>query len=81
MAQGKEWDEKKSPAQKYTSSLIGISTSSYSSNNSYVNNDSYQSPTHNTSCDLGYQDNFSEIKNQTEAFFAKKQMENAVRRK
>lgn len=79
IAQGKVWDENKSPAQKYTSSLIGISASS--SNNSYLNNDSYQSATQNTkSYDQGYQENSSEIKSQTEAFFLRKQMENAVKR-
>ncbi|XP_065161909.1 ADP-ribosylation factor GTPase-activating protein 1 isoform X1 [Atheta coriaria] len=83
LAQGKNWDEKKSPAQKYSGSLINTSsttTQSYNnSSNSYQQADSYQNN--------GYQNNGSyqnfnspEFKNEKEAFFAKRQNENANRR-
>lgn len=83
LAQGKSWDEKKSPAQNYTGSLISSShsnnshsssSSSYANTaaNSYQNTDSYQS---------GYQNyNSSEFKDQKDAFFARVQSENAGRR-
>mgnify|MGYP005985221617 CR=1 FL=1 len=78
LAQGKAWDEKKSPAQNYTGSLINSSNSystsgSYSnSTTTYQNSDSYQG---------GYQNyNSTEFKDQKDAFFAKKQAENANRR-
>jgi ADP-ribosylation factor GTPase-activating protein 1 len=81
LAQGKSWDEKKSPAQNYTGSLItSSSTNNYSSSSNsysnssstYQNSDSYQG---------GYQNyNTTEFKDQKDAFFAKKQAENATRR-
>lgn len=64
------------------SSLIGLSSQSYGSSNSYSNNDSYQSASHNTrNYEKGYQDyNPQEMKSQTEAFFSRKQTENSNRR-
>lgn len=79
LAHGKSWDEKKSPAQNYTSSFIG--SSNYSSSSSYTNSsNSYQSSSYNSY--QGEYQNFNspEFKNQTEAFFNKKQMENSTRR-
>lgn len=82
LAQGKEWDEKKSPAQNYVGSLIGLSSKSSRLSNNYSINDSYQSGSHNTrNYDKGYQDySPQEMKSQTEAFFSRKQTENANRR-
>ncbi|XP_015834270.1 ADP-ribosylation factor GTPase-activating protein 1 isoform X4 [Tribolium castaneum] len=79
LAQGKAWDEKSSPAQNYTGSLIS-NTSSYNntSSNSYSNASTYQN---SESYQGGYQNYTSpEFKDQKEAFFAKKQAENANRR-
>lgn len=82
MAQGKEWDATKSPAQNYSGSLMGLSSQSYGSSNSFTNNGSYQSSSHNTrNYEKGYQDySPQEVKCQTEAFFSRKQIENAHRR-
>lgn len=79
LAQGKSWDEKKSPAQNYTSGLVSPSSytnssTSYSNSNSYstYNSESYQG---------GYQNyNSADFRDQKEQFFAKKQAENANRR-
>ncbi|KAK4877331.1 hypothetical protein RN001_009837 [Aquatica leii] len=79
LAQGKVWDEKKSPAQNYTGNIIN--TSSYSSNensasltNSYQSYDGYQ----NGSTYQNY--NTAEFKDQRDAFFNRIQSENASRR-
>nr|CAI5846396.1 unnamed protein product [Callosobruchus analis] len=79
LAQGKSWDEKKSPAQNYTGNLIGSTRQNAS--NSYSNPSSYQSSNSGECYQGGYQNyNSTEYKNQTEAFFNKKQFENANRR-
>lgn len=82
MAQGKEWDEKKSPAQKHVGGFMGLSSQTSGSTHSYSSSDSYHSSSHNTgSYEKGYQDySPQEMKSQTEAFFSRKQMENANRR-
>lgn len=83
LAQGKSWDEKKSPAQSFKSSLIGQPSQSYSSNN-YSNSSttSYQSSYDNSDGYQGSYQNYNspDFKDQKEAFFAKKQFENASRR-
>ncbi|XP_044258023.1 ADP-ribosylation factor GTPase-activating protein 1 isoform X2 [Tribolium madens] len=77
LSQGKSWDEKSSQAQNYTGSLISNSNSYNSSSNSYSNASTYQ----NESYQGGYQNyNSPEFKDQKDAFFAKKQAENANRR-
>lgn len=77
LAQGKDWDEKKSPAQNYIGNVFNSSSSSSysSSSNSYqsVNSDGYQGGD-------GYQNyNTQEFRDQKEAFFNKKQNENSMR--
>ncbi|XP_019873497.2 ADP-ribosylation factor GTPase-activating protein 1 [Aethina tumida] len=82
LAQGKPWDEKKSPAQNYTGGLVSSSNQSYSSNSNYSNSsNTYQSYNNSESYQGGYQNyNSTEFKDQKEAFFAKRQAENAMRR-
>lgn len=82
LAQGKPWDERKSPAQNYTGSFVSTNTN-YSSNTS-SSTSSYQS-TYSSS--EGYQSggsyqtyNSPQFKDQKEAFFSKLQQENAGRR-
>lgn len=83
LAQGKSWDEQSSPAQNYIGNVLNTqnssSNSSYSSNSSgyqsYDNNESYQA----SNC--SYQNyNTTELKDQKEAFFVKKQNENMMKR-
>ncbi|CAG9829898.1 unnamed protein product [Diabrotica balteata] len=82
LAQGKPWDERKSPAQNYTSNLIGGNSSQHSSSktNHTSSASTYQSSSYDT-YEGGYQNmmNSPEFKNQKDAFFSKKQMENASR--
>lgn len=80
LAQGKQWVEKKSPAQNYSGNFTSSSTN-YSSNTSSTS--SYQS----YSSSEGYQSagsyqnyNTQGFKDQKEAFFSKLQQENASRR-
>ncbi|KAF7265967.1 hypothetical protein GWI33_020704 [Rhynchophorus ferrugineus] len=83
IAQGKPWDAKKSPAQNYTSSYISPSQSqSYSSSSNNYSSSSYQSSYNNTdSYQGGYQNyNSAAFKDEKEAFFARKQAENATKR-
>lgn len=84
MAQGKNWDESKSPAQNYTGNLISSSSSHSNSSNSYQSQpDSYQNTGYQNT---GYQNasyqnmNSPEFKDQKEAFFNRIQNENAGRR-
>lgn len=78
LAQGKSWDEKKSPAQNYASGYIP--TQSYSSSNSHSTS-SYQSYNNSDSYQGSYQNfNSSEFKDQRDQFFAKKQVENSTKR-
>ncbi|KAF5303713.1 hypothetical protein FQR65_LT00857 [Abscondita terminalis] len=79
LAQGKAWDEKKSPAQNYTGSSIHTNSyaskeNSTSSSNSYQSYDGYQ----NGSAYQNY--NSVEFKDQRDAFFNRIQNENASRR-
>ncbi|XP_018580284.1 ADP-ribosylation factor GTPase-activating protein 1 isoform X1 [Anoplophora glabripennis] len=80
LAQGKPWDEKKS-AQNFKSSLISQPSQS---SNTYSNSSttSYQSSYNNAESYQGSYQNYNspEFKDQKEAFFAKKQFENAGRR-
>ncbi|XP_022904784.1 ADP-ribosylation factor GTPase-activating protein 1 isoform X2 [Onthophagus taurus] len=84
LAQGKDWDERKSSAQSYSGMMSSVN--SYSNNSSYNNSNSYQS--YQTDGyqsggggSVGYQNyNTSEFKDQKEAFFARVQNENATRR-
>ncbi|XP_060519512.1 ADP-ribosylation factor GTPase-activating protein 1 isoform X2 [Cylas formicarius] len=79
LAQGKQWEEKKSAAQNYTGGYTSPSAQSHSSSN-YSSYQSYQSDSSN-SYQSGYQNyNSPEVKDQKEAFFSRKQMENASRR-
>lgn len=86
LAQGKTWDEKKSPAQNYSShnsySSSTIKSSSSGQNlSSYSNtsNSSYQS--YNDGYQGSYQNfNANDIKEQKDAYFLKLQAENANRR-
>ncbi|KAK9695954.1 putative GTPase activating protein for Arf [Popillia japonica] len=78
LAQGANWDEKKSPAQNYDSMN---SANSFSSSNSYSNSDSYQSYSGSYQNSNSYQNyNSTDFKDQKEAFFARIQNENATRR-
>ncbi|CAH1180396.1 unnamed protein product [Phaedon cochleariae] len=80
VAQGKSWDEKKSPAQNFVGSLVSPTQTgnsrSFSSSNptrSYsYSGDAYQGSYQNM--------NHQEVKSQTEAFFERKQEENFTRR-
>ncbi|XP_050312120.1 ADP-ribosylation factor GTPase-activating protein 1 [Anthonomus grandis grandis] len=79
LAQGKTWDEKKSPAQTYSGGLI--SSSSASNRNSYTSSNSYQSYNNSDTYQGGYQSyNSAEFKDQKDQFFARKQAENANKR-
>ncbi|KAJ8927925.1 hypothetical protein NQ314_019555 [Rhamnusium bicolor] len=84
LAQGRSWDERKSSAQNFTSSFINPSSQNYSSTNNYSNssNVSYQSSCNNSEVyQGGYQNyNTQEFKDQKEAFFVRRQLENAGRR-
>ncbi|KAJ8919792.1 hypothetical protein NQ315_006321 [Exocentrus adspersus] len=82
LAQGKPWDERKSSAHNFKSSIINQSSQSYSSNTYSNSGASYQSSYGNSDSYQGSYQNFNspEFKDQKEAFFAKKQFENAGRR-
>ncbi|XP_045461595.1 ADP-ribosylation factor GTPase-activating protein 1 isoform X1 [Harmonia axyridis] len=82
IAQGKSWDIKKSPAQNYSPGLV-TSTSSPNIRKSESNNSvssGYQNSYDNYQG--GYQNSYNagDIKDQKEAFFSRKQVENASRR-
>lgn len=81
LAQGKNWDEKKSPAQNYTGGFSNTSSSNSYSNN-YQYTDSYQNSGGGyQSSGSSYQNyNTSEFKEQKEAYFSKLQNANASRR-
>lgn len=82
VAQGKTWEAKKSPAQNYTSSYISPTQSQSYSSSSNNYSSSYQSSYNNTeSYQAGYQNyNSAAFKDEKEAFFARKQAENATKR-
>jgi len=78
LAEGKEWDIKSSPAQNYSS--FNQSNDEYKSDNFTSYNSSGDSGNLSYSDGGGYQNfNSQEFKNEKEAFFAKKQIENATR--
>ncbi|XP_030753750.1 ADP-ribosylation factor GTPase-activating protein 1 [Sitophilus oryzae] len=80
LAQGKSWDEKKSPAQNYTSGYISPTQSQSHSSKNY-NSSSYQSYNNSDTYQGGYQNyNTPAFKDEKEAFFARKQFENATKR-
>ena len=87
LAQGKDWSPTKSSAQNYSSPTISRSSSSltdngssYSSSNYGGSSSSYQSSGYHSGVggSGGYQ-NPDQFKNDKEAFFARRQMENADR--
>lgn len=79
LAQGKHWDEKKSPAQNFTNAYI--SSQSYSSSNNHSSSSSHQSYNNYETYQGGYQNyNTSEFKDQKDQYFARKQAENANKR-
>ncbi|KAG5899792.1 hypothetical protein JTB14_006127 [Gonioctena quinquepunctata] len=83
LAQGKQWDEKSSPAQNYNSSFIGSSSQNNSTRESHSTSSNFTRSFSGSSESYqgGYQNiNSPEFHNQTEAFFDRKQMENANRR-
>ncbi|XP_057657462.1 ADP-ribosylation factor GTPase-activating protein 1 [Diorhabda carinulata] len=80
LAQHQPWDEKKSPAQNYTSSLIGINYSQQSSSKSNYSSPVNSYPSSSYDYESSYQNmNSQDIKDHKEAFFSRKQMENATR--
>lgn len=81
LAQGKPWDERKSPAQNYSGSFSNASSSNSYSNSSYQYGDSYQNSGAGYQSGGSYQNyNSSEFKDQKDAFFNKLQNENSTRR-
>ncbi|XP_019766534.1 ADP-ribosylation factor GTPase-activating protein 1 isoform X2 [Dendroctonus ponderosae] len=82
LAEGKTWDERKSPAQRFHSGYIptaqrGAVSNNYSNSNyqNYNNADSYQG-----GGQVSQNYNTAGFKDQKEQFFAKKQAENANKR-
>ncbi|KAL3287207.1 hypothetical protein HHI36_001684 [Cryptolaemus montrouzieri] len=83
LAQGKNWEIDKSPAQKFSPGIV-MSSSSHnlrkSDSNNSITNSSYQ--TSYDSYQGGYQNSYNanDIKDQKEAYFSKLQSQNANRR-
>ncbi|CAG9854749.1 unnamed protein product [Phyllotreta striolata] len=77
LAQGKQWDERKSPAQNYTSSIIGMNSTHSGSKETYSSS-SYQSSSSYNADLTGFVET-QECKDQTQAYFSRKQTENANR--
>ncbi|XP_023015545.2 ADP-ribosylation factor GTPase-activating protein 1 [Leptinotarsa decemlineata] len=82
LAQGKSWDEQKSPAQNYNSSFVGPSSQKNSSRETHSTSNFTRSYSNSTESYQGaYQNlNSPEFRSQTETFFERKQSENANRR-
>ncbi|KAK3924709.1 ADP-ribosylation factor GTPase-activating protein 1 [Frankliniella fusca] len=87
LAQGKDWSPTKSPAQNFTSPSISRSSSSLTENGSHYSSSNY-SGSSSSYQSSGYQSggggsdgyhSADQFKNDKEAFFARRQMENAGR--
>ncbi|XP_026292239.1 ADP-ribosylation factor GTPase-activating protein 1 isoform X2 [Frankliniella occidentalis] len=87
VAQGKDWSPTKSPAQNYTSPSMSRSSSSLTDNGSYHSSSNY-SGSSSSYQSSGYQSggggsegyhSADQFKNDKEAFFVRRQMENAGR--